>query len=134
MKGPNYFDRPDPKPAGPDYLARKDGVDWRDHERSTARRSGDRQVSGSGNQPGRPGDVTGFRWHRENKATKAGAEGMFIKGGWLRKLCADALAQGKEPLLELRFAGQEPPVPTDWVLVPAEEFEDLRKRAGDRTE
>lgn len=128
---PDYLGK-DRSPKRPNYLGRDTGVDWRDHEKSTARRSGDRQQPGSGNKPGRPGDIKGPRWLRENKASKDGASGMFVKGEWLRKIVEQALPRGLNPAIELRFDGQVAPVPTDWVMIPSIEFESLLERAGER--
>jgi hypothetical protein len=113
-------------------LGRDTGVDWRQHEKRTAKRSGGYQQPGSGNQPGKPADVRNVKWLRENKASQSGAKGMFVKGDWLRKIIKQALTRGLNPAIELCFKGQEAPVPTDWVLVPAIEFEDLLERAGEK--
>ena len=131
--GPDYLNK-QRKLEGPDYLGRDTGVDWRQHERDTEKRSGGRRQPGSGNKPGAPGDVRDIRWLRENKASRKGAVGMFVKGDWLQKIVAQATPRGLEPMLDLRFRGQEPPVPIDWVLVPAIEFEALLERANEGAE
>lgn len=102
----------------------KDGkVNWRKHEKDVVVRSGGRPQPGSGNKPGKPGDTTDQHYMRECKATKGA--GITIKSEWLEKLVADAMARGMTPLVELRLDGQTPPVPTDWVLIPAVDFEAL---------
>ena len=128
--GPNYLNK-DRDPDKPDYLGRDTGVDWRQHEKDTETRSGGRRQPGSGHKPGAPGDVRDIRWLRENKASRNGAEGMFIKGTWLQKIVAQALPRGLDPIIELRFDGQAAPVATDWVLLPAIEFEALLDRANE---
>jgi hypothetical protein len=133
VSGPNYFDK-ERRPKRPNYLGRDTRVDWRAHEKRTEKRSGDRRQPGSGNQPGKPADVRGQGWLRENKASKSGAEGMYVQGSWLQKIVAQAMALNLNPAIELSFDGQAAPVPTDWTLVPSMEFEALRERAGDRLE
>ena len=130
MRKPDYLGK-ERRPPGPDYLGRDTGVNWRDHEKRAAKRSGGRCQPGSGNQPGRPGDVRAERWLKENKASRKGAEGIFVKGPWLQDIVAQALALGLEPALELCFEGQQEPVPTDWIMIPAIEFEILLERAGE---
>lgn len=131
--GPDYLGK-DRKPGKPNYLGRDDGVDWRQHEKDTEKRSGGRRQPGSGNKPGAPADVRDIRWLRENKASKKGAVGMFVKGVWLQRIVAQATPRGLDPAIELRFDGQVPPVPNDWVMIPAIEFEALLERANEGVE
>ena len=127
MGGPNYLDRPSGANSdGPDYLDRKDGVDWNKHENDVARRSGGQRRAASGAAPGKPGDTVDQDFLRECKATKGA--GITIQGAWLKKITHEALPRGMTPLLEIRLDGQEPPTPTDWVLVPSQEFEILLER------
>jgi hypothetical protein len=123
MSGPNYLDRKPPTGGGPDYLERKDGVDWRKHEADVAKRSGGRVRAASGAAPGKPADTIDQNFLRECKATKG--MGMSINGKWLAKICREALPRCQTPLLELRFDGQEAPTPSDWVMIPAQDFEIL---------
>lgn len=102
----------------------KDGkVNWRKHEKDVVTRSGGRAQPGSGNKPGKPGDTTDQHYMRECKATNGA--GITIKSEWLEKLVSDAMSRGMTPLVELRLSGQSPPVPSDWVLIPAIDFEAL---------
>ncbi len=126
MSGPNYLDREPKRSLGPDYLNRKDGVDWNKHESDVAKRSGGRRRAASGAAPGKPADTIDQSFLRECKATKGA--GMTIQGKWLSKIVGEALPRSQTPLLELRFDGQEAPTPTDWVLIPAQEFEILLER------
>ena len=50
---------------------------------------------------------------------------MSINGKWLYKIASEAIALQRVPLVELRFDGQTGPAPTDWVMMPAIEFEML---------
>lgn len=125
MPKPDYFKRP-VDPARPDYFkdaGRPKRADSRKHERDIAERAGERQVSGSGNQPGRPGDTMGSRFLRDGKATRGA--GTTIQAEWLRKIVEQALRMGRTPVIEIRLEGAEIPVPKDWVLLPSEDFEEL---------
>jgi len=129
MGGPNYLDGHNaPKQdIGPAYLdPRNTGVDWNKHENDVAKRSGGKRRAASGAAPGKPADTLDEVYLRECKATKGA--GMSINGKWLAKIVQEALPRGMTPLIELRFDGQEPPTPTDWVLIPAQEFEILLER------
>ena len=130
MAGPNYLDRKPPVgDDGPDYLDEKRlGVDWNKHESDVAKRSGGKRRAASGAAPGKPADTVDQVYLRECKATKGA--GMSINGVWLAKIVREAMPRGMTPLIELRFAGQEPPTPTDWVMIPAQEFEILLERLG----
>ena len=99
------------------------------HERSVAKRSGGRLVPGSGNKPGLPGDVGGRTYHRECKTTSKA--GFVVSNVILTKVCKEAIAVDRVPLLEIELRGVKPPVPTQWVLIPAEVFEDFTGRAGE---
>jgi hypothetical protein len=127
MKGPNYLDRDDKKrPKGPNYLDIDTGVDWRDHEETVAKRSGGRRRAASGAAPGKPADTVDQEFLRECKATKGA--GITVKGEWLEKITQQALPRGMTPLLEIRVTGQTAPTPSDWVMIPAQEFEILLER------
>jgi len=128
MSGPRYLDRDRGRQDGPDYLDRKTGVDWQNHEDDVAKRSGGKKRRASGAAPGKPADTRDQEFLRECKSTKRGAKGMSIKGEWLPKLVGEALPLGKTPLFEFRFEGQQEPVPRDWVMLPAMEFEELLER------
>lgn len=125
MSGPNYLGR-DRRPQGPNYLGRPDGVDWKSHENDVAARSKGQRRSASGAAPGKPADTIDQEFLRECKATKGA--GITLKGDWLAKIVQQALPRGMTPLVELRLAGQQAPTPTDWVLIPAQEFEILLER------
>lgn len=89
---------------------------WRKHEADVEKRTGDRRVRGSGNQPGRPGDNIGDRF-RELKSTKHGI--ISVQALWLSKLSEQALRMNRPPVLELRLHGA--PHETDYVLVPEDD-------------
>jgi hypothetical protein len=111
---------------GPDYFkdcGKPKKANWRKHERDIAERSGDRRVAGSGNQPGRPGDVMGTRFLRDGKATVRKSLGISQKQA--RKLVIEAMNMGRIPIFEIRLEGAEEPVPTDWVVIPAIDFEEI---------
>jgi len=127
MSGANYFGGGGPaKRTGPDYFKDADKpkkANWKKHEKDIAKRSGDRQVSGSGNKPGRPGDVMGGKLLREAKATKRPS--ITVSPKWMKKLILEALRMNKIPVFEIRIEGAEVPVPKDWVLMPAQDFQDI---------
>lgn len=127
-KGPDYLNRGQEgkRKTGPAYLDIDTGVDWRDHEATVAKRSGGKRRAASGAAPGKPADTVDQEFLRECKATKGA--GLTIKAEWLEKITQQALPRGMTPLLEIRVAGQAPPTPTDWVLIPAQEFEILLER------
>ena len=111
--------------SGPDYWGDNDKpkkADWKKHERDVANRTGDRRVRGSGNQPGKPMDVSGRRG-RECKATLQRSMSVTIK--WLANLAEQAVSMNVRPVLELRLELIEAPTPADWVLVPAQDIDDL---------
>ena len=115
-----------PKGNGPNYLGRDTGVDWEQHEKDVAKRSGGRVTPGSGAVPGKPADTFDQEFLRDCKATKGA--GITIKAKWLTQIAKQASPRGKTPLVELRLEGQEPPTPTDWVMIPAQDFEILLER------
>lgn len=126
-RGPNYLNRDDKKrKSGPNYLDIDTGVDWRDHEDTVAKRSGGKRRAASGAAPGKPADTVDQEFLRECKSTKGA--GITIKGEWLEKITQQALPRGMTPLMEIRVAGQSAPTPTDWVMIPAQEFEILLER------
>ena len=128
--GPDFLGKERGRPAGPNYLDRETGVDWKRHELDVEKRSGDRRRSASGAAPGKPGDNKGEEYLRECKSTKGA--GMSINGKWLSKITNEALCLDKVPLIELRFDGQVEPTPTDWVMIPALEFEALLENLRDQ--
>ena len=125
--------------AGPDFTRLREAVQPRyekalttgrrgaKHEKRTAKRSGDRRVRGSGSKPGRPADIRGLEFLRENKTTVG--RGRTISGEEIEKISNQALSVGLEPVMEICFEGQTAPTPKDWVMLPAEVFEDLVRRA-----
>lgn len=120
------LDGPPVTPRGPDYFKDNDKprkADWKKHERDISKRSGDRQVTGSGNKPGRPGDAMGSKFIREGKSTKRAS--ISISSKWMKKLVVQSLRMGRTPVFEIRLEGAEIPVPTDWVLIPAVDFQEL---------
>jgi hypothetical protein len=124
---PRYFDdlTPARRPA-PDYFSGSDRprrANSKKHEKDIAKRTGDRQVPGSGNQPGRPGDVTGKRFLRDGKAT-VGA-GITLKADFFRNIASQAQDMGRVPIIEIRLEGAKLPVPSDWVCLPASDFDEL---------
>ena len=126
-KGPNYLNKDRGRTAGPNYLDRKTGVDWEKHESDVEKRSGGRRRAASGAAPGKPADTIDEEFLRECKSTKGA--GMSLSGKWISKITQEALCLGKTPLIELRFDGQVEPTPTDWVMIPALEFESLLERS-----
>ncbi len=129
MNEPRYLgDRPS-EPKGPDYLKPETTTARAQrHEKSTAARSGKRRVPGSGNQPGRPGDIQGDEDLGELKTTKKTDTRIELK--WLRKIAYEAMTQGKKPMIEFEFERLKAPCPQKWVMVPADYFDDLQERAG----
>lgn len=93
------------------------------HEKRISKRTGDNRVSGSGNKPGRPADLRGDTFLREAKTTKGA--GRMISGRELAKIVEQAMALNKIPVMEICFEGQVIPVPNDWVLIPADDFDRL---------
>lgn len=118
MPGPDYFKDTD-KPTK---------ANWKKHEKDIARRSGDRQVAGSGNQPGRPGDVMGPRFIRDGKATKY--KSIAVTSKQMKTLVQQGLDMGRIPVFEIRLETATPPVPTDWILLPAPDFQEIIEKAG----
>lgn len=138
--GPDYFNgEVHHGSSGPDYF--KDAnkkpkpkkADWQKHESDVEKRTGDRKTRGSGAGHGAtgqtlqrgsvsPGDNVG-RFFRECKATRG--KGISINGKWLEQLVEHALCMGRRPVLEIRLEGAQIPVPTDWVLIPAMDFDEL---------
>lgn len=127
---PNYF-KDAVRPVKPDFLKeeiRPIQADWKKHEKDIASRAGASQVAGSGNQPGKPGDVRGTKFLRDGKATVR--KNISISAKTLRKIVAEALALGRTPVIEVRLESAEFPCPTDWVVLPAVDFQDLVERYG----
>jgi len=129
IEGPNYLNRKDGDTPSPDYLDRKTGVNWKQHEQDVAKRSGGQRRSASGSAPGKPADTKDDVFLRECKST-AGA-GLSVSGRWLAKIAAEALSLGKIPLMELRLDGQEAPTPKDWVMIPSIDFEAILERIAE---
>ncbi len=105
-----------PRESAMDQAIRLRRERWRDHERDVEKRTGDRRVRGSGNQPGRPGDNIGDRF-RELKSTKH--DSIRVQASWLLKLVTQALCMNRRPVLELRLHGAS--YETDYVLVPEDD-------------
>lgn len=126
---PDFFGSGDGPDVEPDFFGREKNPRWKRHEKDTAKRAKGYQVAGSGNQPGKPGDVADVEYLRECKETDAA--GITIKASWLRKLMQEALDSGKKPLLEIRLSQAEAAsnglVPGDWVLQPAQDWEQERE-------
>ena len=124
---PDYFGKPANEKTGPDYF-KKDPTTKisKKHEKDVAERSGGSRTPGSGNILGIPGDVKDAMFLRECKATKGG--GTQIQAKWIAKLSTEALSVNKIPLVELRLEGQVEPAPKDWILLPANEFQNLLSR------
>jgi hypothetical protein len=119
------------RPKKPDYF--KDAgkpvqADWRKHEKDIAKRSGGSRVAGSGNQPGKPGDVRGTKFLRDGKATVR--KNISISAKVLRKIVEEALALGRTPVIEVRLEGAEFPCPSDWVILPAIDFQAITEKHG----
>ena len=136
MPDPRYYDDVFEGGGAPDYFKDADKpqrADWKQHEKDIEKRTGDRRVPGSGNQPGRPMDNTGKRG-REAKAFRSKEQitgaGGTIQGSWLVKLVQQAMDMNLRPVMELRFERAKLPVPRDWVLLPATDYDDLEERAN----
>lgn len=118
MNEPRYFSDKPSDPPKPDYLKPLPTTHRsQKHEKDVAKRRGGRVVPGSGNIKGKPGDVESRRDLGENKTTFK--TDTRIQLSWLRKIAYQALTQGKEAVVHLRYEKLEPPCPTDWVLMPA---------------
>jgi len=116
-------------------------ADWRKHESDVAKRTGDALVRGSGNGHGktgqtncrgsvRVGDNMGTETLRECKATSG--RSISIKCDWLDQLVEQGLRMGREIVLEIRIEGAKLPTPTDWVLVPVIDYDELKEKADGR--
>lgn len=118
MPKPDYFDDKPSDPPTPDYLKPLPTTHHSmKHESDVAKRGGGRRVPGSGSIKGKPGDVSNSKDLGENKTTFK--TDTRIQLGWLRKIAYQALTQGKEPIMHMRYERLEPPCPTDWVIMPA---------------
>ena len=128
MTEPRYLGDRASEPSNPNYFKPPTTTERaQDHEKASAKRAGRRVVPGSGNQLGRPGDVIGDLDLSENKTTKKTDTRIQLK--WLRKIAYEALTQGKQPIVEMRFEKLTPPCPKEWVLIPADFYQDLLERA-----
>lgn len=118
MSDPRYLGDKPSEPAKPDYLKPLPTTHRsRKHEKDVAARRGGRVVPGSGNIKGKPGDIEAGRELGENKTTAK--TDTRIQLSWLRKIAYEALTQGKEPVVHLRYEKLTPPCEKDWVLMPA---------------
>jgi Holliday junction resolvase len=118
---------------------RKDKADWRKHEKDVEDRTGDRRVRGSGSGHGytgqthtrsgiRVGDNMGSKKLRECKATKG--RSISVKCEWLDQLIEQALSMGRDPVLEIRIEGAKLPTPSDWVMIPASDYDEMQEQLG----
>ena len=130
MTGPD-FSRPRKRARGAADKLKSTSKRGLDHERDIAKRTGANRVRGSGNKPGRPADVKGRLFLREAKVTSG--KGRSIKGEELAKIVEQALRVSRIPVLEVRFEGQKPPTPKDWVMLPASDFDALVEGRIDET-
>jgi len=122
VSGPD-FNRPRRR-AEPNFdKAMTTGRRGASHEKRIAKRTGAKRVRGSGSKPGRPADLRDIKFLREAKTTRGG--GRFIKSSELIKIVEQALTSGLTPIMEICFEGQSPPVPKDWVLIPADDFDKI---------
>jgi Holliday junction resolvase len=140
MPGPDYFGGEN-ESEKPDYFKdtnKPKKANWRKHENDVAKRTGDQTNRSSGAGHGRtgqtrarrsvsPGDNMGTIHLRECKATRGG--GITIKKEWLEQLIEQALRMGRRPVLEIRLEGATLPVPQDWVLIPALDFDEMNENA-----
>jgi hypothetical protein len=140
MKEPRYLGDQPSEPPKPDYLkplsttARANA-----HEKESAARSGAKRTPGSGNkashkksrgsgnQTGCPGDLVGDEALGELKTTQK--TDTRIQLSWLRKIAYEAMTQGKQPMVEMQFERLTPPCPKEWVMIPADFFNELMRRA-----
>ncbi|MGD9727899.1 MAG: hypothetical protein AB7L09_01290 [Nitrospira sp.] len=128
MPEPRYLGDQPSEPRKPNYFTPLTNTERaQDHERSSAKRAGKRVVPGSGNQLGRPGDIRGDEDLGELKTTKKTDTRIQLK--WLRKIAYEALTQGKQPIVEMRFELLTPPCPKEWVMIPADFYNELLERA-----
>ena len=140
MNEPRYLGDQPSDPAKPDYLKPlSTTARSKDHETTSAKRAGKRRVPGSGNQAtqkrargsgtgmGKPGDIIGDEDLGELKTTQK--TDTRIQLSWLRKIAYEALTQGKQPMIEMRFEKLTPPCPKEWVMIPADFYNELLRRA-----
>jgi len=121
---PRYFGDKPSEPQQPDYLKPLPTTHHSmKHEADVAKRSGGSRVPGSGSIAGIPGDVSHAKDLGENKLTFK--TDTRIQLTWLRKIADQALTQGKDPVVHLRYEKLQPPCPTDWVLMPATRYYEL---------
>jgi Holliday junction resolvase len=134
------FERVD-RPRGPDFFKDIDKpkkADWKKHEADVEKRTGDRRSRSSGAGHGKTGqtrrrgsvnvgDNMGTKRLRECKATKGRT--ISVKCDWLDQLITQSLNMGRDPVLEIRMEGATLPTPTDWVMIPADDYEELLERA-----
>lgn len=105
--------------------------DWKKHERDMAERAGAQLVKGSGNQSKkskgkpRPADVTGGKGNFLRQGKSAKGKSVTVSEAALRKVVQEATDMGQRPLIELRIEKATFPVPTDWVMLPAVDFQEL---------
>lgn len=129
MPGPNYFDETF-ETEGPSHFVNPSAPQtgpWRQHEKDVAERTGDRQVVGSGNQPGKPGDTMGVEHLRQLKECRGA--GISVSAVEVKKVVQQALDMNRRPVIEIRLLGATSPVPQDWVFIPAIDYDDLQERA-----
>ena len=117
QKAPDYFGNPNRPQTG----------SWKQHEADVAKRTGDRLVTGSGNQLGKPGDTMGTDKIRQCKECRGA--GISVSAVEVAKVVQNGLDMGRRPVLEVRLLGAKFPVPRDWVFVPAADYDDLEERA-----
>lgn len=98
----------------------------REHEVEAARVVGGKRQPNSGriNGIGGKGDAKSDRFLVDAKQTDKAS--IRIPVEWIDKLCKDAWGLGKQPLFHLRWNNMPSQFPSDWVLLPAKEFERLR--------
>lgn len=140
----DYFEKVE-RPRGPDFFKdnnKRKQADWKKHEADVEKRSGDRRTRGSGNGHGktsqtnqasfrrragvRVGDNMGNKKLRECKATVG--RSITISCKFLDQLIEQSLNMGRDPVLEIRIEGATLPTPTDWVMIPADDYEEMERR------
>jgi hypothetical protein len=105
-----------------------------DSERRLADRFGFETTPGSGNQawPSKKGDFGGERFMVEHKETKGPR--ISINAGVVGKLCREASAVGKTPVLILSAHGLPEPIPTEWAVLPVAVYDELLQLLGGKDE
>lgn len=131
LKDPNEIRCPS-RPCAMDEGYRPGKLMHQKQEERVARKLDGNVQRGSGNQPHRRGDVRACEedvWAEllvECKTTEA--RSIRVEAKWLEKITREALAQGKEPALNIEIQKMDLMTPRDWTMVPTELLVELLRR------